>query len=336
MTTHFDATPLLDAGDSAMRRSLAISMDAYGERFVDAAFWRPYIERICHRHGMDARTIASGQPGTFPTFIVNRTHVVKLFGEPFDGPHCWRTEIAVGSVLSGLASTIPVARVIGSGVLSQEPAWQYIVFDVLEGAPYDSVRERLTVRQRGDVARQLGRMLRVLHDLDGRHDPVLRWSWHDWTAFVARQLPGLTERHRRWGRLPAHLIGQVDAYVAAYRADPAMRPALIHADLHQDHLFGAFDGDGSWQATGVIDWGDARIGDRFYELPALHLGLFHGDTAMLAAFLASYGWEGHRSDAFVQRAMAMTLLHEFDVLDGVPMPDDVESIADLADRIWRV
>lgn len=60
---------------------------------------------------------------------------------------------------------------------------------------------------------------------------------------------------------------------------------------------------------------------------------------MLRAFLEAYGWPGFRSDTFVTQAMAMTLLHEFDVLADVGEMIDLDAIAsldDLATALWRV
>ena len=56
---------------------------------------------------------------------------------------------------------------------------------------------------------------------------------------------------------------------------------------------------------------------------------------MLGAFLRAYGWKIN-SD-FAGRAMTMTLLHEFNPLDGhLPPFDDIGSLHDLATRLWQL
>jgi aminoglycoside/choline kinase family phosphotransferase len=109
----------------------------------------------------------------------------------------------------------------------------------------------------------------------------------------------------------------------------------VHADLNQDHVLGVWEAQ-HWQPCGVIDFGDALVGDPTYELVALHLGLFRGDKRLLQAFLAAYG-DAELGRGLPTRAMAMTLLHEFDLLDVLePEVFMVETLEELASRIWDI
>jgi hypothetical protein len=98
---------------------------------------------------------------------------------------------------------------------------------------------------------------------------------------------------------------------------------------------GSAGGGDNVYLAGVIDWGDALVIDPYYELPALYLGTFKGDKRLLRAFLAGYGWEIGAD--FAQRAMTMTLLHEWDVLADVGKfvaLDAVASLDELATTLW--
>lgn len=188
------------------------------------------------------------------------------------------------------------------------------------------------------IAADLGRVVGELHALPVPAGDVLDPGWSDWSRFVAARRDGIEARHRAWGTLPQRLIAQIGDYVARYDVPEDDEPVLVHADLHHDHLFGHEDAAGRWRLQGVIDWGDARVGDRLYELPAVHLGSFHGDRRRLRAFLDAAAWPGGRSPAFAQRAMMVTLLHEFNVLDEIASIVDLEAIAildQLAERLWR-
>ena len=96
--------------------------------------------------------------------------------------------------------------------------------------------------------------------------------------------------------------------------------------------------DGVWQPTGIIDFGDVWIGDRMYELVALHLGLFDADRRLLRAFLDAYGFDDRLRRDFVRRAMAMTLLFQFDtlgeVIESMPVAAQAASLGDLAELLW--
>jgi aminoglycoside phosphotransferase (APT) family kinase protein len=124
------------------------------------------------------------------------------------------------------------------------------------------------------------------------------------------------------------LVEQIDDYLVL----DGTTQALVHADLHADHLF--VDGG---RLVGVIDWGDALIADPFYELPALHLGSFAANHDLLNAFLAGYGWRV--GSDFARRAMSMTLIHEFNVLAEVETAFDFArypSLEALASDLWRL
>jgi hygromycin-B 7''-O-kinase len=144
---------------------------------------------------------------------------------------------------------------------------------------------------------------------------------------------------RAWGTLPARLIDQIDAYLPplADLVDPAVPPCLLHCDLNADHVLGDFRA-GHWRPTGLIDFGDAQVGDPAYELPALHLGLFHADKALLRAWRTAYGGGATGDARWIRRAMSMTLLHQFDVLTdlfrALPAARRITSLEELATLLW--
>lgn len=62
--------------------------------------------------------------------------------------------------------------------------------------------------------------------------------------------------------LPPHLIAQIDDYLARLGSCDRV---FVHGDLVANHVFvenGRF--------AGVIDWGDAMVTDRHYELGKLY------------------------------------------------------------------
>jgi hygromycin-B 7''-O-kinase len=307
--------------------------DEYAARLGDAAFWGPYVHEVLRRHDLPVEQPVAGAGGTFPTFLVGR-YVVKLFtpnlakpfGTLFDGTLCHQVELAVFRVLAGQPS-IPGPALVAEGRLfgaetGEQPGtdlpWSYLVTTRLGGVPWREAR--LSIEERARLAHRLGAVVRQVHALPPPTDPL--WA-RDW---VAEYRAGCVERHRQWGTLPAHLIGQIDAYLIGLRSDRR----LVHADLHADHIF-VQDG----RLVGIIDWGDALVADPYYELPAMHLGTFGADKHLLAAFLEGYGWPPDPD--FARRAMSMTLLHEFDVMDGVARRVDLQAIAtleELADLVW--
>ena len=141
--------------------------------------------------------------------------------------------------------------------------------------------------------------------------------------------------------MPDQLIGQIEAFVPPLEAlaEGLGQPHLIHADLTADHLLGRVEG-GRWITTGLIDFGDAMIGDLYYELVPLHLDLFHADKRLLATFLRSYGVDEAMLRIVPTRALAAALLHRFDVFGPTfaahPWARDARSLEELADLLWDV
>jgi len=100
--------------------------------------------------------------------------------------------------------------------------------------------------------------------------------------------------------------------------------------------------------VGIIDFGDALIGDPLYELVALHVSTFRCDTRLLYEFLAEYHARvelpfpdfvmGYPVDEFPVAAMALTLLHPCETMQMIykckPELERITSLRALAQELW--
>jgi aminoglycoside phosphotransferase (APT) family kinase protein len=199
---------------------------------------------------------------------------------------------------SGLPLPVPVAEVRGDP--DDRFRWPWVGFRLLRGRELAEAGADDAARIRH--GRELGRFLRVLHDVDPERataagellpvDPVRR---ADMPFRVGRTEEAL-------GRL---------AELGLWRAPPALRPLLdrarglpppaepvvCHGDLHLRHLLVSEDG----HLAGVIDWIDVCRADA-----AIDLMLYWGylTPAGRAAFHAEYGPVG---EAPLLRARVLTL-----------------------------
>ncbi len=317
-------------------------MDGYRRLFFDADHWAPYVRWVACKHAdVDDPTIRTGLAGTYPTFIIDDRLVVKFYGQLFKGEPTHAAELAVG--LSRPEDRgIPAPRMVGHGTLygaSGGWPWPYVLFEFVEGVSIGEAHERVSGRDRARIARDVGRMARALHDAPVPEGGPFTPTWDAYEAFLGAQRTRCVESHREWDDLPAHLVEQIDDFLAptAELIDRARPPHLIHADMTADHLLGVAEA-GGWRTTGLIDFGDAMVGDHLYELVALHLDMFRCDRALLAEYLDAYGADARFRRALPRRAMSTTLLHQFDVCtvlpDRVPEWDDIADLAQLADAIW--
>jgi Ser/Thr protein kinase RdoA (MazF antagonist) len=317
------------------------SLQSYTRLFYDDRFWTPYVVQACAQHGIPCQQVSGGIPGTFPTFIVDRQVVVKFFGRLFDGAHSFAVERAIARSLAELPH-IPAAPLLGEGALDPAGAdwhWPYLIFNFLEGKSYGEVRQQLTQANQTRLASQLGGWVQAIHALPVPPDGPFENTWAGYAAFLSRQSEDCRARLAVWASLPDRLLSQVEDYLlpVADLINLSTRPHIIHADLTGDHLLGQVT-EGRWITRGLIDFGDARIGNIFYELPALHLDFFQGDLRMLSAFLEGYSFVPPPD--FPRRALSFCLLHEFDLFTSpvitTPLLQKCLTLADLAEHLWRV
>jgi hygromycin-B 7''-O-kinase len=338
---------VLRRGETALPAPGLETYADYGRDFAALDYWRPYVAAVCAHHGLPCETVRGGVPGTCPTWLVDERYVVKFFGRLYEGGHSYAVEAAVYEALAGQSDgltprLVAAGRLCDDGVSEGWP-WPYLVSTYLSGRPLAELGDVAPAEDLAAMARQAGEWLWGLHETPlhaaevTEGDP-LALSWAPFLAFLARQRCGCGARHLAWGGLPAHLAAQVDEYLAPAEelVDTGRPPQLLHADLTEDHLLGERTADG-WRLAGVIDFGDARVGERAYELGALHLGAWRADKRLLQDFLAGYGaWDWGPEE--VRRAMNMALLHQFDVFGQVaaryPEMARIETLDELARRLW--
>ena len=328
----------------------------YGRDFAALDYWRPYVAAVFAHHGLPCGTVSGGVPGTCPTWIVDRRYVIKFYGRLFDGAESYAAEAGVYGALAGVGDELTPPLVAEGRLCDDRVAgdggwrWPYLIVGYMEGQPLAELYGETALRADdfAALAREAGIWLRGLHGLTptgrdrGAASPTgcdrLTPEWAPFLAFLARQHAGCGARHLGWGGLPAHLAAQVDEYLLPVDelVDTGRAPALLHADLTEDHLLVRLTAGGR-RLGGVIDFGDARMGARAYELGALHLGAFRADKRLLSAFLAGYGdWPWGPDEA--RRAMCMALLHQFDVFGQAaaryPSVAGIETLEELAVRLW--
>jgi Ser/Thr protein kinase RdoA (MazF antagonist) len=315
------------------------SVEDYGRLFTDGEFWRPYVTEAGARHGLYGSSIRTGLPGTNPVFIVDDQYIVKFFPDLFAGDVSFPIERDLYSLMTS-AGGIPAPTLLAHGELFGTDGgwpWPYIIVSLLPGQSIGEVQiDRADMEA---IVNWLAPVLRRIHLLPVEYTATLKPEWDQFEQFLAQQQVNLIEQHAAWRSLPAHLAAQLPAFAQeTVRLPTNQAPLLIHADLNQDHVL-VTERDGHWLPTGIIDFGDARVGDLAYELVALHLGLFEADKHLLQLFLDAYGVPAQERPALLQRAMHMTLLHEFNVVGPLferwPAVRALPSLHALGEALWN-
>lgn len=324
-----------------MERPFFATIQEYAARFTDPVFWQPYVTAICARHWLSCDTIRAGLPGTNAVFLVDERYAVKIYPELFHGAEGRLIERDFYTLIAN-AQNIPAPAIIASGELFDAAGgwpWPYIVTNVIPGTSLGEAH--VTPADREALAAWLGALVRRIHSLQLDDTVFLQPTWERFKGFLAERRANVKASHTAWQSLPPHLIAQLDGYLPAreHLVDESVPPCVIHCDLNRDHVLGEAR-NRQWQPNGIIDFGDGKVGDRLYELVALHIGLFDCDKHLLKVFLEHYGFDEALRRDFVQRAMAMTLLHEFNVLHGMfennQSAAGVGSLEELAQVIWAL
>ncbi len=326
----------------------------YSQHFTDIGLWSPYVRQVCARHNLfPCQVVRMGIPGTFPTFIIEDRFVVKFYGQLFDGYHSFLVEKVVNQLVNS-SENIPVPELINSGFLFDQRStwpWPYLIFTFLPGTSIGEIFPQIVFEDKLKLADDLGRWIRRLHEIDLPFlpDPLLPnplssilespLPFLPYRTFLKKRRKRCVNDHRQWGTLPDRLVDQINDWLPLVDAliPPGKDAYLIHADLTKDHIFGSLQ-NGHWVTSGIIDLGDAMLGDIYYELVALHLDLFAYDRLLLSAFLEAYGIDDWLRQDFHRKAMACTLLHRFNVLANLtkvyPEWQSLSNLNELAELIW--
>jgi aminoglycoside phosphotransferase (APT) family kinase protein len=173
------------------------------------------------------------------------------------------------ALLPELAPTLPCAV----------PRFEHIVLEPLVCVGYRAIEgEPLSSDSAPELARDVGLFLSGLHTFDADRAHALGVERPDWQQSYGAKCA-------EFDLLVAARLGPAEHAVAAQMfrdgidALDGFEPVLLHGDLGAEHLLCA-----NGRLAGVIDWGDARIGD-----PALDLAwLLHRTQPTFVRALAEW------------------------------------------------
>lgn len=303
----------------------------YASVRTDAEFWRPHVAEIARRHALSMETyeVMRGD-ATNPVFFVGES-VVKLYTPYFHGRETRGMEVAALDALRS-ESSVPVPRVIARGELlhgSMDWNWPYVVMSRIQGRVLAEDWASLEDMQKQRLLGDLGAKLRRIHGVTPTPDLATAWRSHwprGFDEFLARQLDVLLG-----GPDIASLpIADELRAISVNGLGPSW-PVLLHGDLEPDHLFVSGD-----DIVGIIDFGDAKIGDPLYDFFTIRENM--ATTPVLrAAFLEGYGLDPARENDLLKRLTLYAILHEWTTLRDVigwTLKSGAKSIRELGEWLW--
>ncbi|GJJ01768.1 phosphotransferase [Duganella rhizosphaerae] len=261
--------------------------------------WQPVLDHLRREFGLEDGRWQKIPQGSNALFGLGDDVIVKLV------PPNWRRqgdkEILVAPLLEGKLS-LQTPRLIGSGEIDD---WVFVISTRLDGVVLADVWPTLAIEQKHAIMLQTGQVLRELRGVTFGDDIAIKV---DWPSYVQGLVDGCLARHQR-RMMPDGLLDQVLPYIATAQ-DFSRQGTLrfIHMDIHPWNLM-AKQEEGRWKLTGLLDFGDAIVGnsDRF-ELLTPMIFMAQGSPLLLKALLASYGATGDISPSALQRQLTACML----------------------------
>jgi len=295
-------------------------------------------------------------------FIVGNKYVVKFFGRKFNGQLCYQVELEAFTLFTQtqVNGSIFFPTLVATGTLynrNELPSnsvsswhWPYLITTFIEGIALHHIFSSLSYESKLSIASQLGKVVKALHAIPTPHSDHSQ-NWKSFVAFLQKRYSKCQAKQTHWNCLTKELIDQIYSYIGdqtkfSHFLEKVTRqpPVYVHSDLTSEHVLLKQDTNGEWTITGIIDFGDAKWGDPYFDLIPLH-GLFLCDKELLKCFLASYGgiFTDLSVEEFTFHCMTYTLLFEFNVFDeqtGIiaakPETKNMKDITQMAQFLWSL
>ncbi len=261
--------------------------------------WMPVLNHLQQAFRLPGDRWKRIPEGANALFQFGDEAIVKLV------PPNWRQqgekERIVAPLLEGKLS-LQTPRFIGGGVIDN---WVFVISSRLPGSSLADVWPLLDADQKHSIMRQVGTLLRELRSVAFDADIAIRVEWRH---YIATLISECLARHRR-NAMPAHLAAQVMPYIeAAGDFAPPAQPRFIHMDIHPWNLMAHHD-QGHWTLSGLLDFGDAIVGNcDLFELLTPLIFMAQGDPILVKTLLDAYGLLDDYAAATLRRQLMATAL----------------------------
>lgn len=244
------------------------------------AQWLPVLDHLQQAFHLPGGQWQRIPHGANALFALGDDIVVKLV------PPNWRRqgekECIVAPLLDGKLS-LATPRLLGAGTVDN---WVFVISSRLRGTSLATIWPALDADQKRPIMRQVGTLLRELRSSECDAGMAIRVEWQEYIRTLSASC---LARHQRKG-MPVHLAEQVMPYLdAAGDFAPAGQARFIHLDIHPWNLM-AHQEQGRWRLCGLLDFGDAIVGnsDRFELLTPL-MFMAQGDASLAQTMFDAYG-----------------------------------------------
>ena len=294
------------------------------------SYWQPGLDRITRRHFQQTLVWQRAELGRNVVFVGEEI-VIKL------SPPAWVDQLEREThALAWVAGRLPVQtpQLLHGGSIDR---WGYLIQRRLPGRNLHELWKNLDAEQREPLARRHGEILAALHGLEQPGPSAQAGLAFDWNAMLAEQRLACAEEMLKAGVRPS-LAAQVDFYLDGAEVDWQDQSGyvVLHGDL--THLnFLVEPAPSGWQITGLMDWGDARLGPPGHEFISPGVHMYLGDRRSLTTFYQGCG-QALQAVGYPVEIMARAMLYYADsfasILGRIPQSSACQDWAAIADIMW--
>jgi hygromycin-B 7''-O-kinase len=263
--------------------------EEYLSKKSDISFWKVHIAELLESNNLK-QSMDNIQPGfnsTYPVFVLDDL-VIKFFCYRKNWQLVYQKECAAHQIIAKNPEILAPQIVAFGEEDKNVGSWAYHISTRIVGNSW--LNSELTRAQQITVFSELGSQLKMIHALPIDSDLIERFDNFDHLDVIAAA---------QNSSLPKHLINQIDDFLTAM---PPFDCVLVNSDIVLMHVF-----VNNGHLSGIIDWGDAAITDRHYELGKLCLE-FPGDKVLLKSLLEAASWPV--TETFAHQALGMALYRQ--------------------------
>ena len=268
---------------------------------VPDAFWGPALVAL--------RTRLDLPPGLWRRLPTGKNVVIELGDAAILKliPPCWAEDAGrEAAALRAVPDTGPVATPTLLACEELE-GWTALLLRRLPGALLAERWRLLEGSQRADLATQLGAVAAWLHSLEVPAGSPLAY---DWAAHIGGQIQDAPRQLAEEGA-PAALQASWPSFLRSVGPLPTPdgRLVLLHGDLSLGNVL-VQAATGNLRVTGLLDFGDASLGEAAHDWLSPGVHNFAGDPVVVGAFFDGYGLPlAARTPALRAQLLARSLLY---------------------------
>jgi hygromycin-B 7''-O-kinase len=278
-----------------------IDYEGFSPFRADPTQWLPIAHDIARSHGLACTAPHVFATGTNLVLGLDEKLILKIF------PPFLRGQFASErSTLAQLGGKLRIAipEIVAEG---EREGWPYLVITRLSGVlgaeAWPVLPEQDKERLLAEIGETIAQVQRVPAGTLAQIEP-------SWDVFLRGQIAGCRARHERFG-LPQKFLDGLDELLSDAMGLIALDgpPVILTGEYIPENFLLSRDNAG-WRLSGLIDFGDVRMGRGEYDLLGPSAFMTAGMPRRVQRLFAGFGY----SDADIgpdlkRRLMALMLLH---------------------------